>query len=401
MKENSTLQIQHLGQKTVYSILFAVCFSHLINDLLQAVIPAMYPFLKAKYHLTFTQIGLTTFTYQITASILQPFIGYYTDKNPKPYSLAIGMLFTLTGIVLLSQAFSFPLILLSVALVGVGSSVFHPEASRVSYLGSGGKRGLAQSIFQLGGNTGTAIGPLLVALIVIPYGQSNIVWFVLFSLLGILVMSRIAIWYKNQLATTLNRTVVREKHHDLSPLKVKISLVLLLVLIFSKSFYTTSMSSYFTFYLIEKFNLSMLEAQYRLFLFLGAIAFGTLIGGPLGDKFGRKYIIWFSIIGAAPFTLMLPYANLYWTSILSVIIGIIIASAFSAILVYAQELMPDKVGMISGLFYGFAFGMGGLGSAILGSLADATSITFVYKVCAFLPLIGMIAYFLPNIKKKR
>lgn len=400
MEEDSTTQIQHLGQKTVYSILFAVCFSHLINDLLQAVIPAMYPFLKAKYHLTFTQIGLTTFTYQITASILQPFIGYYTDKNPKPYSLAIGMLFTLSGIILLSQANSFPLILLSVALVGVGSSVFHPEASRVSYLGSGGKRGLAQSIFQLGGNTGTAIGPLLVALIVIPYGQSNIVWFVLFSLLGILVMSRIAVWYKNQLATTLNRTVVREKHHDLSPLKVKISLVLLLVLIFSKSFYTTSMSSYFTFYLIEKFHLSMLEAQYRLFLFLGAIAFGTLIGGPLGDKFGRKYIIWFSIIGAAPFTLMLPYANLYWTSILSVIIGIIIASAFSAILVYAQELMPDKVGMISGLFYGFAFGMGGLGSAILGSLADATSITFVYKVCAFLPLIGMIAYFLPNIKKK-
>ncbi|ESU24124.1 arabinose efflux permease family protein [Flavobacterium saliperosum S13] len=372
----------------------------MLNDLLQAVIPAMYPVLKAKYALTFTQVGLITFTYQVTASLLQPFVGIYTDKHPKPYSLAFGMLFSLGGIIMLSQASSFPLILASVAFVGIGSSIFHPEASRVAFLGSGGKRGLAQSIFQLGGNTGTAIGPLLVALIVIPRGQSYILWFVLVAIVGIIVLSRIAIWYKQKLISIQRKKKSGERLHNLSPMKVKMSVILLLILIFSKSFYTTSMSSYFTFYLIEKFHISVLQAQYHLFAFLGAVAVGTLIGGPLGDKFGRKYIIWFSILGAAPFTLLLPFADLFWTGILSVIIGIVIASAFSAILVYAQELMPERVGMISGLFFGFAFGIGGLGSAVLGYLADKTSIEFVYAICSFLPLIGIFAYFLPNLKKK-
>ncbi|HSD15062.1 MAG TPA: MFS transporter [Flavobacterium sp.] len=396
----ATIEEKKVSQTTVYSILFSICFAHLINDLLQAVIPAMYPVLKANYALTFTQVGLITFTYQVTASLLQPFVGIYTDKKPKPYSLAFGMLFSLSGIIMLSQASSFPLILASVAMVGVGSSIFHPEASRVAFLGSGGKRGLAQSIFQLGGNTGTAIGPLLVALIVVPRGQSHILWFVLAAVVGIIVLSRIAVWYQQKLISLKAKKKTAEKHHDLSPRKVKMSVVLLLILIFSKSFYTSSMSSYFTFYLIEKFHISVLQAQYHLFWFLGAVALGTLIGGPLGDKFGRKYIIWFSILGAAPFTLMLPFANLFWTGILSVAIGVIIASAFSAILVYAQELMPERVGMISGLFFGFAFGIGGLGSAVLGYLADRTSIEFVYGICSFLPLIGIIAYFLPNLKKK-
>ncbi|KGO97322.1 MFS transporter [Flavobacterium enshiense] len=396
----ATIEKENKVQTTVYSILFSICFAHMINDLLQAVIPAMYPVLKANYGLTFTQVGLITFTYQVTASLLQPFVGIYTDKKPKPYSLAFGMLFSLSGIIMLSQASSFPLILVSVAMVGVGSSIFHPEASRVAFLGSGGKRGLAQSIFQLGGNTGTAIGPLLVALIVVPRGQSHILWFVLVAVVGIIVLSQIAVWYQQKLISLKAKKKAVEKHHDLSPARVKMSVVLLLILIFSKSFYTSSMSSYFTFYLIEKFHISVLQAQYHLFWFLGAVALGTLIGGPLGDKFGRKYIIWFSILGAAPFTLMLPFANLFWTGILSVAIGIIIASAFSAILVYAQELMPERVGMISGLFFGFAFGVGGLGSAVLGYLADVTSIEFVYGICSFLPLIGIIAYFLPNLKKK-
>lgn len=396
----ATLDTKNLAQTTVYSILFSICFAHLLNDLLQAVIPAMYPVLKANYGLTFTQVGLITFTYQVTASLLQPFVGIYTDKHPKPYSLAFGMLFSLCGIIMLSQASSFPLILASVAMVGVGSSIFHPEASRVAFLGSGGKRGLAQSIFQLGGNTGTAIGPLLVALIVVPRGQSHILWFVVVAVVGIIVLSRIAVWYQQKLISIQGKKKGGERLHNLSPMKVKMSVVLLLILIFSKSFYTSSMSSYFTFYLMEKFHISVLQAQYHLFWFLGAVALGTLIGGPLGDRFGRKYIIWFSILGAAPFTLLLPFADLYWTGILSVIIGIIIASAFSAILVYAQELMPERVGMISGLFFGFAFGIGGLGSAVLGYLADETSIEFVYGICSFLPLIGILAYFLPNLKKQ-
>lgn len=386
-------------QKTVYPILFAIAFAHLLNDLLQAVIPASYPILKDNFHLNFTQIGLITLAYQLAASILQPLVGLYTDKKPKPFSQIFGMLFTLSGIVLLSYASSFYMIILAVILVGIGSSIFHPEASRISFLASGGKRGLAQSIFQLGGNAGTAIGPLLVALIVVPNTQRHIIWFAIVAILALLVLSRIAFWYQSHLSGRATKKAVVDLP-DLSPTKIVVSVVILMVLIFSKFFYMASMSSYFTFYLIEKFHLSVQDAQFHLVLFLAACAVGTLIGGPLGDKFGRKYVIWFSVLGAAPFTLLLPFVDLFWTGILSVAIGIIISSAFPAILVYAQELLPKKLGMVSGLFYGFAFGMGGLGSALLGNLADHTSITYVYYLCAYLPLIGVIAFFLPNLKKK-
>ena len=388
-----------IAQQTVYSILFAIAFAHLLNDLLQAVIPAAYPILKQNFNLNFTQIGLITLAYQLAASILQPLVGLYTDKKPKPFSQIFGMLFTLSGIVSLSYASSFEMILVSVVLVGIGSSIFHPEASRISFLASGGKRGLAQSIFQLGGNAGTAIGPLLVALIVVPNTQFYIIWFVIVALIGLMVLSRIALWYQRHLNLRITKKAVIDVP-NLSQKTIVISVSILLILIFSKFFYMASMSSYFTFYLIEKFGLSVQDAQFYLVLFLASCAIGTLIGGPLGDKFGRKYVIWFSVLGAAPFTLLLPYMDLFWTGVLSVVIGIIISSAFPAILVYAQELLPKKLGMVSGLFYGFAFGMGGLGSALLGNLADHTSINYVYHICAFLPLIGIIAFFLPNLKKK-
>jgi len=388
-----------IKQQTIYSILFSIAFAHLLNDLLQAVIPAAYPILKQNFNLTFTQIGLITLAYQLAASILQPLVGLYTDKRPKPFSQIFGMLFTLSGIVSLSYAWSFEMILVSVVLVGIGSSIFHPEASRISFLASGGKRGLAQSIFQLGGNAGTAIGPLLVALIVVPNTQFYIIWFAIVALIGLLVLSRIAIWYQSHLSLRSTKKAVIDLP-NLSQKRIVISVSILLILIFSKFFYMASMSSYFTFYLIEKFGLPVQDAQFYLVLFLASCAVGTLIGGPLGDKFGRKYVIWFSVLGAAPFTLLLPYMDLFWTGVLSVVIGIIISSAFPAILVYAQELLPKKLGMVSGLFYGFAFGMGGLGSALLGNLADHTSINYVYHICAFLPLIGIIAFFLPNLKKK-
>lgn len=390
---------KEIASKTVYSILFSISFAHLLNDLLQSVIPASYPILKENYNLNFTQVGLITFSYQVAASILQPFVGFFTDKNPKPFSKVIGMLFTLSGIITLSYAGSFPVILLSVIMVGIGSSIFHPEASRVAYLASGGKRGLAQSIFQIGGNTGTAIGPLLIAWVVVPNGQRYIVWFAIVAILAIMVLSHIGRWYQEHLNLTARKKKI-EQLPDLTKTQVVVSVVILLVLIFSKYFYVASISSYFTFYLMDKFYLSVQDAQFYLFMFLISVAAGTLLGGPLGDKFGRKYVIWFSVLGAAPFTLMLPFANLFWTAILIVIIGVIISSAFPAILVYAQELLPKKLGMVSGLFYGFAFGMGGLGSALLGYLADKTSIEYVYNICAFLPLIGVIAYFLPNLKKK-
>ena len=390
---------KEIASKTVYSILFSISFAHLLNDLLQSVIPASYPILKENYNLNFTQVGLITFSYQVAASILQPFVGFFTDKNPKPFSKVIGMLFTLSGIITLSYAGSFPVILLSVIMVGIGSSIFHPEASRVAYLASGGKRGLAQSIFQIGGNTGTAIGPLLIAWVVVPNGQRYIVWFAIVAILAILVLSHIGRWYQEHLNLTARKKKV-EQLPDLTQTQVVVSVIILLVLIFSKYFYVASISSYFTFYLMDKFYLSVQDAQFYLFMFLISVAAGTLLGGPLGDKFGRKYVIWFSVLGVAPFTLMLPFANLFWTAILIVIIGTIISSAFPAILVYAQELLPKKLGMVSGLFYGFAFGMGGLGSALLGYLADKTSIEYVYNICAFLPLIGVIAYFLPNLKKK-
>ncbi|AWH85292.1 MFS transporter [Flavobacterium album] len=403
MKETDTVIVnddpKQIVQKTVYSILFSIAFAHLLNDLLQAVIPASYPILKEKYDLSFSQVGLITFSYQMAASILQPFVGFYTDKKPKPYSKIYGMLFTLSGIILLSYAASFPLILLAVVLVGIGSSIFHPEASRVSYLASGGKRGLAQSIFQIGGNSGTAISPLLIAWIVVPHGQRYIIYFAIVALIAITVLYRIGLWYSHHLSLQGKKKVAMVDLPNLTPRQVTMSVIILLVLIFSKYFYFAGLTSYFTFFLIEKFHISVQDAQFHLFLFLLSVAAGTLLGGPLGDKFGRKYVIWFSVLGAAPFTLMMPYANLFWTGVLSVIIGTIISSAFPAILVYAQELLPKRLGMISGLFYGFAFGMGGLGSAVLGYVADRTSITYVYHICAFLPLIGIIAWFLPNLKK--
>lgn len=387
---------------TVFPILFTISFAHLLNDMLQSVIPSIYPLIKSNLHLTFSQIGLITFTFQITASLLQPFVGQYTDKFPKPYSLAIGMGFTLAGLVVLSLATGFVPILVAVGLVGVGSSIFHPEASRVAHLASGGKRGLAQSIFQLGGNAGSAIGPLLAAAIIIPHGQSNAIWFAIAAILGIFILSKIAVWYKEHLVLrTTKKGSAEVVDNGLSTSRVVVSIGILLVLIFSKYFYMASMSSYFTFYLIDKFHLSIQQAQLHLFIFLGAVAAGTLLGGPLGDRFGRKYIIWISILGVAPFTLLLPHVNLFWTAVLSAIIGVILASAFSAILVYAQELVPGKVGMIAGLFFGFAFGMGGLGSALLGKLADLTSIGYVFKVCAYLPLIGIITGLLPGLKSRK
>ncbi len=389
-------------QQTVFSILFTISAAHFINDVLQSVIPSVYPMFKAKYHLTFAQIGLITLTNQLTASLLQPIVGNYTDRKPRPYSLAIGMCFTLMGLVFLSMASGFTHILMSVALVGVGSSIFHPEASRVAHLASGGKKGLAQSIFQLGGNAGSAIGPLAAAIIVIPHGQSNIIWFCLLALTGIFILARIAKWYQAR----LNERVAKKYGNAtdgpaLSKQRVIWSLVILLVLVFSKYFYMASMTSYFTFFVIDKFHLTIQQSQMYLFTFLGAVAAGTLFGGPLGDRFGRKYIIWISILGVAPFTLILPYASLFWTGVLAAIIGFILASAFSAILVYATELVPGKVGMIAGLFFGLAFGMGGLGSALLGRLADATSINYVFRVCAFLPLIGILTGLLPNIEGKK
>lgn len=387
-----------LAEATVFPILLSISFSHLLNDSIQSLIPSIYPIVKNSFHLSFAQVGLITFTFQLAASLLQPFVGFYTDRNPQPFSLAIGMSFTLAGLIFLSFANSFEAILISVGLIGIGSSIFHPEASKVAYMASGGKRGLAQSIFQVGGNAGSALGPLLAAIIIVPYGRSHILYFGVLAMIAIFVLSTIGKWYKN------NIHLIKPKHNKtsenialFSKKKITFSVIILLLLIFSKYFYLASMSSYYTFYLINKFGLSVQSSQIHLFIFLAAVAAGTFIGGPLGDRFGRKYVIWFSILGVAPFTLLLPHVNLFWTTILSVFIGFILSSAFSAILVYAQELMPGKVGMVSGLFFGFAFGMGGIGSAVLGVLADHTSIFFVYKVCAFLPLIGLITGFLPNI----
>ncbi|WP_017257001.1 MFS transporter [Pedobacter arcticus] len=388
---------------TVYSILFAISITHLLNDMMQSVIPSIYPMIKTNFDLSFTQIGLITFTFQLTASLLQPFIGLYTDKNPRPYSLAIGMMFTLCGLVMLSFATSFVWLLVSVSLIGMGSSIFHPESSRVAHMASGGKKGLAQSIFQVGGNAGSAIGPLLAALIIVPYGQLYIICFALAAVIGAVILIGIGKWYKNHLYLKQAKPVnvaVREIP-ALSRKRIMISLGILLVLIFSKYFYMASMTSYFTFFMIDKFQVTVQQSQLYLFAFLAAVAAGTIIGGPLGDRFGRKYIIWISILGVAPFTLMLPYANLFWTGALAVIIGLILSSAFSAILVYATDLVPGKVGMIAGLFFGFAFGMGGIGSAFLGWLADRTTIEYVFKICAFLPLIGVITSFLPNIEHKK
>lgn len=384
---------------TVFPILIALSFSHFLNDTLQSLIPSIYPLVKTSFNLSFTQIGLITLTFQLSASILQPIIGHYTDRKPQPFALAIGMGFTMTGLVLLSLANHFTLLLISVGLIGVGSAVFHPEASRIARLASGGRHGMAQSLFQVGGNAGSSAGPLLAALIIVPFGRGNIIWFSSVALLAILILSKVGNWYRTNL-TMQKKKAVSHLAADLPQVlprqKIILAIGILMILIFSKYIYMAGLGSYYTFYLIHKFGVSVQDSQIYLFVFLFAVAAGTFIGGPLGDKIGRKYVIWMSILGAAPFALILPYANLFWTSLLTVLIGLILSSAFSAILVYAQELLPGKTGMVSGLFFGFAFGIAGIGSAMLGLLADHTSIEYVFQVCSFLPLIGLLTGFLPE-----
>jgi FSR family fosmidomycin resistance protein-like MFS transporter len=366
--------------------------------MLQSVIPAIYPMLKESLQLDFGEIGLITLTNQLTASLLQPVVGMYTDRKPTPYSLAVGMTISLVGLVLLAVAANFGMIILAVALVGVGSAIFHPESSRVARMASGGQHGLAQSLFQVGGNTGSALGPLAAAFVVLPRGQRSVALFTVLAVVGIFMLSRVGSWYKAHVAASARRRTPADVAGPLPRAKVVLAVAVLLALIFSKYFYLASLSSYYTFYLISRFSVSVQNAQILLFVFLGAVAAGTFIGGPVGDRIGRKYVIWASILGVLPFSLMLPHVNLVWTCILTVIIGIVLASAFSAILVYAQELMPGRVGTISGLFFGFAFGMGGIGAAVLGEFADRTSIEHVYLVCSFLPAIGILTAFLPNVE---
>lgn len=379
------------------SILIAISFSHLLNDMLQALLPSIYPMLKDSFALTFSEIGLLTLTYQLTASILQPLVGLYTDRRPKTQALAVGMAFTMAGLLVLAFAPSYHILLLAALLMGLGSSIFHPESSRVARLASGGHHGFAQSLFQVGGNLGSSIGPLLAAFIVLAGGQTSIAWFALAALLGILVLWNVGRWYRGQRKAAAKRAATVADLPMLARSKVAGALAILVGLMFSKFFYLTSISSYYTFYLIHKFGVSIQSSQIYLFMFLGAVAVGTIAGGPIGDRFGRKHVIWFSILGVLPFTLALPFADLFWTAVLTVPIGLILASAFATMVVYAQELVPGKVGAISGLFFGLAFGMGGIGAAVLGWLADETSIEFVYDVCSYLPAIGLLAAFLPNI----
>ena len=393
---------KHRPDRAIFTVLVAISFCHLLNDLVQSLIPALYPILKDAFRLDFGQLGLISLTYQLTASLLQPVVGLYTDRHPMPYSLPIGMTFTLGGLVLLSVAHTYPMLLVASALVGLGSAVFHPESSRVARMASGGQHGLAQSVFQVGGNVGSSLGPLLAAFIVVPRGQSSIAWFSVAALLGIIILSNVGVWYKGHAAARAKSQTKRPASQPtLSRKRIGIALAILIALIFSKYFYMASLGSYYTFYLIHKFHVSVQSAQIHLFVFLGAVAAGTIIGGPVGDRIGRKYVIWGSILGVLPFTLLLPYANLFWTGILVVPIGLILASAFSAILVYAQELVPGRVGLISGLFFGFAFGMGGVGAALLGQLADHTGIEFVYQICSYLPAIGLLTGFLPDIEKRK
>ena len=381
--------------RPAFGILAAISGSHMINDMMQSLILAMYPILKGEFSLSFAQVGLITLTFQLTASLLQPVVGYFTDRRPQPYSLPLGMMSTLIGLMLLAYAPRYEVVLLAAAFVGIGSSVFHPESSRIARLASGGQHGLAQSVFQVGGNTGTAVGPLLAAAVIVPFGQRSVAWFGLAALLGIVLLLQVSRWYAtHHIAPGARKPVVAAAPY---PRKVVVgAIAVLLVLIFSKYFYVAGLSSFYTFYLMERFGLTVQGAQLHLFYFLFASAVGTVAGGTVGDRFGRKPVIWFSILGVAPFALLLPHANLFWTTALTVVIGLILSSAFSAILVYAQELMPGKVGMVSGLFFGFAFGMGGLGAAVLGLLADRTSIAFVYQAIAFLPLLGVVAALLPK-----
>jgi FSR family fosmidomycin resistance protein-like MFS transporter len=389
---------------TTFAILVSLSVCHLLNDMNQSLVPAIYPILKSSYHLDFAQIGLITLAFQFTASMLQPVVGMVTDRRPQPFSLPIGMCCSLIGLIMLSLASSYPMILLAAAMVGVGSSVFHPESSRVARMASGGRYGFAQSLFQMGGSTGSAIGPLLAAFIVVPRGQGSIAWFSAAALLAIVLLANVSLWYSRHPAMAARRgrrAPAPIATSGLPRAKVIGALTVILVLLFSKNVYTSSLSSYYTFYLIQKFHLSVQDAQFHLFAFLGAVAVGTFAGGPIGDRFGRKPVIWFSILGAFPFALMLPYAGLAWTGILSVVIGLILASAFAAIVVYAQELMPGRVGMVAGMMFGFSFGLGGLGAAALGQIADWTSIDTVYRLCSFLPLIGLLTALLPNIEQPR
>ena len=386
--------------KTTFTVLAAISFCHLLNDLMQSLLPALYPMLKSSYALSFGQVGVLTFTFQLTASLLQPLVGAYTDRKPRPYSLALGMGFTLNGLVLLAYAGNYPMLLIAAALIGTGSSVFHPESSRVARMATGGQHGLAQSLFQVGGNVGSSAGPLLAAFIVLPRGQTSVAWFSGVALLGIVVLSYVGHWSKSHGLAQLPPRGTRASAAAAQPTRRILGVILvLLLLIFSKYFYLASLTSYYTFYLIKHFGVSVQSSQLMLFVFLGSVALGTVIGGPLGDRFGRKYIIWISILGVLPFTVALPHASLAWTVILTVPIGLILASAFPAIVVYAQELLPGRTGTIAGLFFGFAFGMGGIGAAVLGRLADARGIEFVYAVCAFLPLLGLLAAFLPELER--
>lgn len=383
-----------------YAVLFAISISHCLNDLMQSLIPSIYPILKANYALDYTQIGLISLAFQFTSSLLQPVVGFYTDRKPMPYSLALGMGFTLAGLLLLASAQQYAIILVAAAIIGTGSAIFHPESARIARLASGGRYGFAQSVFQVGGNFGSAAGPLLAALIVVPFGQGSVAWFSIVAAVAMLILWRIGAWYKPRIvmrkaAQTLKDTV------NLSPGRVQLALAALVALMFSKAFYTASISSYYTFYLIEKFGVTTSTAQILLFVFLGANVIGVYFGGPLGDRFGRSRVLWFSVLGALPFTLMLPYADLTWSVVLTVMIGLIMASATPAIIVFAQELMPHRFGLISGIFYGLAFGLGGIGAAVLGKLADLTSLDYAYSVCAFLPAIGLLAVFLPRMNAAR
>ena len=386
------------AEKTALAVLIAISFCHMLNDTMQSLLLSIYPMLKQNYALDFGQVGLITLAFQVTASLLQPMVGLYTDLKPKPFALAIGMTSTLCGLILLSYASSYPLLLLAAAMIGTGSSVFHPESSRVARLASGGRHGLAQSLFQVGGNVGSAIGPLLAAYIVLPRGQGAIAWFSFAALIAIIVLTRVGAWYRTH---RVARTRHAQRHAHLNQLtraQVTTALVVLLALMFSKFFYTASLSSYYTFYMIDQFGVPVQRAQIYLFVYLASFALGTLAGGPIGDRIGRKKVIWFSILGALPFSLILPYANEFWVVVLTIPIGLILSSAFSAILVYAQELLPGKVGLIAGLFFGLAFGMGGIGAAVLGEIADLTSVELVFKLCAFLPAIGLITWLLPNLE---
>ena len=380
-------------------ILLSVSLGHLLNDMMQSLVPALYPILKDSYALTFGQIGFITLAFQCTASMLQPVVGMYTDKKPQPYSLMVGMGFTLVGLLLMSQASSYPLILFAAALIGMGSSVFHPEASRVARMAAGGRYGLAQSLFQVGGNTGQAIGPLLVALIVIPHGQEHAAWFALAAVVGIVILSRVGAWYRDHLAERRKAGTVTPRVSPVGRNRTIAAIAILIALTFSKNFYMAAFASYYNFFLMDRFALSVQDAQLFLFLFMGAVALGTFVGGPVGDRIGRKPILWLSIVGVLPLSLALPFVDLFWTNVLAVVIGIVMASAFPAIIVYAQELMPGRVGMVAGLFFGFAFGMGGIGAVAVGWLADLRGIQFAFQVCAILPALGLLVVFLPNLDR--